>query len=47
MRPNGVQHLMGPDEPRGVNVLYGDGHANWRRYEEMEAMPQGSYTHYW
>lgn len=38
--PKNVRHYR--DGPTGANVLYGDGHIQWRRFEEMHEVVQRS-----
>ena len=46
-RPEDVNHFDAA-EPAGVNVVYGDGHSRWRRFEDMDRLDMSSgYAQWW
>ncbi len=45
-KPHQTAHLQGK-LPAGGNLLFLDGHAEWRRFENMKVRTDGSTPHFW
>jgi prepilin-type N-terminal cleavage/methylation domain-containing protein len=41
-----TNHLRGGDRPAGANIIFVDGHLDWRQFEEMEVRVSPPY-HWW